>query len=330
MTPKTILNTNNNGTIACLLKTAICTVTSANSKVAAYILFDEGAQCSFVSRDLATQLHIQPEQNKEIQISTFGTEHSKKQTLETATINVVSKSGENIPIQVLIVPMIASPLQNRFRTNIKKFPYLQGIPLAHPITQDENFEVNLLIWTDNYWRIVQDHIIRETLPSECAVCERRARSLACHLGQSPSLLKMYGDIIAEQEKKEFIEQVPPTDSPGKIHYIPHHQVQKDSTTTPTHIVCDCSCHSSPDYPSLNDCFISGPPSLNDMCSILLCFQIHPFKFSTDIEKASYKSNSMKVIKTAPVCFGSQNQAIPKAPLKLTNLTLCCLVQHAFH
>jgi hypothetical protein len=95
---------------------------------------------------------------------------------------------------------------------------------------------------------------------------------------------LYSDIIAEQEEKGFIEKVSTTNISDKIHYIPHHPVKKDSTTTPIRIIYDCSCLQSTDHPSLNDCLLSGPPSLNNMCLILLRFQTHPFAFSTDIEK----------------------------------------------
>ena len=39
------------------------------------------------------------------------------------------------------------------------------------------------------------------------------------------------------------------------------------------------------HPSLSDCLEVGPSLKNDICSILLCFRIHKFGLSTDIEKA---------------------------------------------
>ena len=74
----------------------------------------------------------------------------------------------------------------------------------------------------------------------------------------------------------------PTDD---AHYIPHHPVKKDSATTPIRIVYDCSFHSSPDNPSLNDCLLVGPPFQSNLCSILLRFRTFTYGLSTDIEKA---------------------------------------------
>jgi len=43
---------------------------------------------------------------------------------------------------------------------IYRFPYLQGLTLAHPITNDENFHVSVLIGADCYWQFIQDHVVR--------------------------------------------------------------------------------------------------------------------------------------------------------------------------
>jgi len=84
----------------------------------------------------------------------------------------------------------------------------------------------------------------------------------------PELLKIYGDIIADQVKRGFIKRVREFDVPHYCHFIPHHAVRKQSATTPVRIVYDCSCHQSPRHPSLNDCLKVGPPFLIDLCTLL--------------------------------------------------------------
>jgi len=39
------------------------------------------------------------------------------------------------------------------------------------------------------------------------------------------------------------------------------------------------------HPSLNDCLEVGPSLVNDLCSILICFHVHKYGLTTDIEKA---------------------------------------------
>ena len=123
------------------------------------------------------------------------------------------------------------------------------------------------------------------LPSNSAIAKHRTQQLVKRLTRSPPLLKMYNQILTEQESRGFIERVSTVNDTFRTHYIPHHSVEKDSTTTPIRIVFDCSCRQTSKHPSLNDCLMIGLPCLNDLCAILLRFRSHRFGISTDIEKA---------------------------------------------
>ncbi|VDI25888.1 Hypothetical predicted protein [Mytilus galloprovincialis] len=106
-----------------------------------------------------------------------------------------------------------------------------------------------------------------------------------NLSQDPKLLKKYGDIIAEQERRAFVETVDEKEQKGvKIHYIPHHPIHKESSTTPIRIVYNCSCRQSPSHPSLSDCLMDTPPKLNDLTKLLVQFRANQFATCTDIEK----------------------------------------------
>ena len=84
------------------------------------------------------------------------------------------------------------------------------------------------------------------------------------------MLKKYSDIITDQETRGFIEKVDESKlNPYTVHYIPHHPVKKDSSTTPIRVVYDCSFRPSENYPSLNDCLADYPPQLNDLVNILV-------------------------------------------------------------
>ena len=115
------------------------------------ILFDEGAQRSFVTVSLARKLNLQREGTDNIQLSSFGETNTYARRLDKATVYVESESGHKIPIQVLIVPMIATPLKNHIRHIDRNNNYLNGLKLAHPVTQQDTFEISLLIGDDLYW-----------------------------------------------------------------------------------------------------------------------------------------------------------------------------------
>ena len=365
-------------TSVCLLKTAIANVSAGETTVEGHILFDEGAQRSFITQELANQLQLQPSKHENISVSSFGEQVSTSRRLAIASVLIETLHNGHIPISALIVPKLAALIRNSVRTHLDKLPYLQELPLAHPVTSDENFHISILIGADYYWQFIQDRIIRgngptavqsrlgyllsgplplpqsayitctqvltfscitedtdcdnfwkmesigttpmkqitdtdflqeflnnnitlqsdstyclkfpwktnhPALPSNYIICAKRTRSMIYRLAKTPHLLRIYGNIIEEQERKGFIERVDERSTSNSVHYIPHHPVRKESSTTPIRIVYDCSCKPSPNTPSLNDCLNSGPPFLNDLCSILLRFRLHNFTFSADIEKA---------------------------------------------
>lgn len=104
------------------------------------------------------------------------------------------------------------------------------------------------------------------LPDNFNVCQKRTRSLARQLAQSPGLLQTYNNILKEQLSRDFIEPVLDPRKSDTAHYIPHHPVMKNSDITPIRIVYDCSCHQSSEHPSLNDCLLTSPPFLVDLCA----------------------------------------------------------------
>ena len=179
--------------------------------------------------------------------------------------------------------------------NIQKYWSLETIgtePQAHAGTNaDQQF---LETYTQRYITCLEDGSYcarfpwkenHPPLPSNYKTCQQRTHSLTRRLAQTPDLLKLYDGIITDQHRRGFIERVNTPATVGKVHYIPHHCVKKNSATTPIRVVYDCSCQQSEHDPSLSDCLLREPDFLNDLCSILLRFRTHAFAISTDIEKA---------------------------------------------
>ena len=115
--------------------------------------------------ELANKLNLQPQARENVSLTSFGAESPSCRSLDVATVAIQTITGEKINISVLIVPTIALPLQNPLRALIKEFPHLKGLPLAYPISENENFEISILIGADYYWHFVQDHVIRGDGPT---------------------------------------------------------------------------------------------------------------------------------------------------------------------
>jgi len=52
------------------------------------------------------------------------------------------------------------------KTGVTQLSYLIDLPLAHPVTTDDNFKIS--IGADHYWDIVEDHIVRRNGPTAMA------------------------------------------------------------------------------------------------------------------------------------------------------------------
>ena len=127
-----------------LLKTAVATICNDDTHCDAHILFDEGAQQLFITQSLADQLGIHCTPIKPISLSPFGAHSSSIRWLPVATINIITPLEEEIPVHVLIIAQITTPLGNRSSNQLQDLPHPKNLNLAHPVTSDENFAVSLL------------------------------------------------------------------------------------------------------------------------------------------------------------------------------------------
>ncbi|XP_063447979.1 uncharacterized protein LOC134727528 [Mytilus trossulus] len=397
-----------------LLKTAIAPITYDKTHFnTANLLFDEGAQRSFITQEIADLLNLRPQRKEAITISGFGESNKKVRNLQIATIYIKGLTNTLIPIEVLIVPQIAYPIHTYAR-NQSSFQHLNGLKLAHPALQDEDFEISVLVGADYYWDIVGNRVIRGSGPTavqskvgyllsgpiqlntysnnqstssimniliphrleECEIhkfweiesigteidsevkaktdlqemttyqennihlkdnryiakfpwkpehpelpcnemiARKRAYNVINRLAKEPEMLKIYGNIINDQENRGFIEKVEtPDETTNRVHYIPHHPVKKDSSTTPIRIVYDCSCRQDSESPSLNDCLSSTPPQLNKLTDILTRFRYGKYALTTDIEKAFLQIGLDEEDRDSTRFFWLRDPSNPKSELE---------------
>ena len=162
------------------------------------IIFDEGAQRSFITQELAAKLNLQPYGKDKINLASFGSKSSAHRHLDMGVIEIHTISGERIPISVLIARRIAPSLQNLIRTSLTRLPHIMGITLAHPVTDDDNFELSILIGTDYYWTFVEDQVIRGEGPTAVASKLGYLFSGPLHgISSTPALFHVSAQVPAE-------------------------------------------------------------------------------------------------------------------------------------
>ena len=147
-----------------LLKTAIASVRAEDHTTEANILLDEGAQTSFITQALAAQLNLKTDGEEIIELASFGDQGRQVKHMKSATVYLQTNGGGEIGIKVLVVPQIAAPIETHMNS-VANMTHLHDLKLAHPVSANRLFDINILIGADHYWDIVGDKVIRGNGPT---------------------------------------------------------------------------------------------------------------------------------------------------------------------
>lgn len=114
---------------------------------------------------------------------------------------------------------------------------------------------------------------------------KRLQGIERKLSKNHDLKKEYDSFLSEYENlghmSEIIEENPIS---SKCCYLPHHCVQKESsTTTKVRVVFDASAKTSSGL-SLNDVQMVGPVIQRDLLTLILNFRLHTYVLTADCEK----------------------------------------------
>ena len=75
----------------------------------------------------------------------FGKDNTNIRELRKATNYIGTEARQKTPIKVLVIPSIVVPPQNHIRQVNGNMVYLHGLRLAHPITEEDMFEISVFI-----------------------------------------------------------------------------------------------------------------------------------------------------------------------------------------
>ena len=147
-----------------LLKTAVAPVHGREICASANILFDEGAQRTFITEKFAREINIRLTGKESVQLSGFGDSKRRVRNLDTGSLFVEALNGDKVLVKVMVVPEIAVPITT-FAVDTNRIEYLQGLKLAHPSMKDDVFNISLLIGADHYWDFVGNRTVRGNGPT---------------------------------------------------------------------------------------------------------------------------------------------------------------------
>ena len=141
-----------------LLQTALAFVTEEGfQEIPVRILFDTGSQRSYIKKSIAEALNLDGPAET-LSICTFGGDVIKSKKMARVKFNIkgTQDTMKEIEIEALAINRICAPLQ-RMDIDLSKYQHLQGITLADNY-QWTNEQVDILIGTDNYYRIIEGEV----------------------------------------------------------------------------------------------------------------------------------------------------------------------------
>ncbi|XP_076381801.1 uncharacterized protein LOC143260421 [Megalopta genalis] len=123
---------------------------------------------------------------------------------------------------------------------------------------------------------------REQLGGSRSMALKRFLALERRLARNDELREQYHQVINEYLALGHMTQVDTVDTPG--FYLPHHAVEKpSSTTTKVRVVFDGAAKSTSGL-SLNDTLLTGPTIQDNLFTLLIRFRMHAVVLTADIEK----------------------------------------------
>ncbi|GBO42554.1 hypothetical protein AVEN_160203-1, partial [Araneus ventricosus] len=128
---------------------------------------------------------------------------------------------------------------------------------------------------------IHDH---PPLPDGRKIAERRLNSFIKALERAEKLVD-YDDVFQDWQKEGIIEEVDPMQEIKQgHHFLPHHPVFKENSTTKVRPVFDGSAKER-NTPSINDCLEKGPNMVELIPSLMNRFRVGKYGVIADIKKA---------------------------------------------
>ena len=150
------------------MQTAEANILNLNQKntTKSFIVFDSGAQRTYITKGLKQKLNLTPFKEEEIAIKVFGSTESKVQNIDVVKLIVIG-ARKNVYVEALVIPTICSNLytqcSNKTISNI--YSHLKNLKRAQK-SNETCVKVDILIGLDYYYYNLMTGNIIKGKPNE--------------------------------------------------------------------------------------------------------------------------------------------------------------------
>ena len=126
------------------------------------ILLDSGSQRSYVTSRVKNKLNLPVTGSESHMINTFGSTSETTQNCDIVSLSVGNDHNNGRNLKTYVVPTICAPINNQATHAVQStYEHLRGLRLANCNEISNEFEVDVLIGSDQYWNIVTGKVVQE-------------------------------------------------------------------------------------------------------------------------------------------------------------------------
>ena len=126
------------------------------------IIFDTGSQKSYITDTVKKYLSLVPVCTETMVIKTFGIKSQNQQVCKVVKAGVNLRDGKSLEMSFLSVTLICEPIANQpIALAIENCNEFASLELADSSLGDDNLEVDILIGSDQYYKLVTGEVIQQ-------------------------------------------------------------------------------------------------------------------------------------------------------------------------
>ena len=124
-------------------------------------VLDTGSQQSYATQRVQDALALESHGKRTLSVMTFGSRNQNTQACDMVRLGVVTQDGEDQVLELFTIPFVCQPLTaQQVDLCTSKYHHLSDLDLADSSLDGAPMEVNLLIGSDCYWRLVTGEVRR--------------------------------------------------------------------------------------------------------------------------------------------------------------------------